>query len=88
MAAVVGETMWTLTDSPAASVAGPKLSTPLAIDQPAGVPSIDQLRPAFFGSVSVTVTPVAEPVPAFVTVIVKPIWSPAFTVALSATLVI
>jgi hypothetical protein len=48
----------------------------------------DQLMPVPVGSGSDNVTPVAVPTPLFLTVIVKPIWSPALTVALSAVLVI
>ena len=44
-----------------------------------------QLVPASVGSVSVTTTPLATPGPLLVTVIVKPIGSPADTDAASAT---
>src|SRR5206468_456415 len=48
--------------------------------------SIDQVTPAPepAGRLSLTVTPLARPVPLFDTLTVKPIGSPAFTVALSA----
>ena len=66
----VGEVRWTW--ALAAGARSPKLQVrmPLAIVQPAVEPaaSIDQLRPAFVGRVSVTVTAVAVPAPLFVAV--------------------
>src|SRR5439155_1577572 len=61
----------------------------VAIEQlPAPVPeSMVQLSPASVGRVSVITTPLATPGPALDTVIVKPMASPAETVATSATLV-
>jgi hypothetical protein len=58
------------------------------IEQPAVAGLIDQFTPVPPGSGSDKVTPVAVPTPVLDTVIVKPIWSPALTVALSAVLLI
>ena len=55
-----------------------------AIDQPAEAGEIDQLRPA--GRASVNCRPLASPSPVFVSVTVKPICSPAETLAASAVL--
>ena len=87
-AAVVGDVMCTVTESPGCSVPKSHVSSPLAIAQSAAPvpPSIDQFRPPLAGSVSESVTPCARPVPVFETVRVKPMSSPAETVALSAVL--
>src|SRR6478752_273275 len=75
---------------PAGTVTGPQDSSPWSLieqppsPQPDPVSAIVQLRPEFVGSWSVRVTPLASPSPEFQTVIVKPIWSPALTWALSA----
>src|SRR5262245_8949380 len=58
-----------------------------AMEQAAFAGSIDQLMPLPPGSTSVIVTPLALPAPMFVTVIVKPIGSPAFTEGASAVFV-
>src|SRR5437867_2816252 len=70
VAGVVGEVMWTWVLALGARLAGPKDNTPLAIDQPELEPpaSIDQFSPELVGRVSVTVTPLAVPVPVLVTV--------------------
>jgi len=63
----------------------------LPIDQPVDAGEIDQLIPVPVGRGSLTVTPVAVPVPdalLFETVIVNPICDPAFTVSASAVFVI
>src|SRR5882724_3407061 len=63
---------------------------PATIEQPESLfaASIDQLTPAPSGSESESVTPVAVAVgDVFFTTILKPIWSPAFTVPASAVLV-
>src|SRR5438552_2185667 len=71
----------------AGTVTGPQLSVVPAglieqvLFQPAPCASIDQDRPAFAGSGSLSVTPFASPAPAFHTVTVKPTSSPAFTEA-------
>ena len=78
VAAVVGLIMWTLKLVAAASDAFVQVSTPAEMLQ-VGVPvvlAIDQLVPAFVGSVSVIETLAAVPVPAaplLLTVMVKPI---------------
>ena len=78
VAAVVGLIMWTLKLAPAASDALVQVSTPAEMLQ-FGVPvvlAIDQLVPAFVGSVSVIETLAAVPVPGallLLTVMVKPI---------------
>jgi hypothetical protein len=89
-AAVVGDEMCTVRVAPAASVPKSHVSVPLAMSQSAAPvpPSIDQSRPEFEGSVSESVTPVAGPEPVLDTVRVKPMSSPAETVASSASLVI
>ena len=75
---------------PAGTVTGPQVRTPCWLieqppwPQPEPVSAIVQSRPEFAGSWSVRVTPCASPSPEFQTVIVKPIWSPALTCALSA----
>src|SRR5438128_1490820 len=77
---------------PAGTVAGPQLSIPSVIEhepaQPAPWLSICHESPAFVGSGSLTVTPLASPLPEFDTVSVKPTWSPAFTWAASAVFTI
>src|SRR6266496_2554729 len=83
--------MWTPKLPPAARSVGPELSTcgllP-EIEQRPGFDcvSIDQVTPAPepAGRLSLTVTFLARPVPLLLTVIVKPIGSPAFTVPASA----
>src|SRR5579862_1116676 len=47
---------------------------------PVSAPTIDQFRPAIFGSGSLSVTFFASPAPVLKLVIVNPIGSPAFTV--------
>src|SRR5262245_54732538 len=60
----------------------------LAAIPPAAISGLStQLMPVPVGSGSTRVTPVAIPAPVFLTVIVKPIDSPAFTEAASAVLV-
>ena len=90
LALVVGDVMWTCLLAPLPRV--PKLQerTPLEIEQPVSDPpaSIDHVIPALVGSVSETATPVADPVPLFVTVIRNPMGEPAETELASATLVI
>src|SRR4051812_28567624 len=84
--------MWTLKLPPAARSVGPQPRTwaglvPVIAHRPAlDCVSIDQVTPAPepAGKLSVTVTPLAVPVPLFVTLIVKPILSPALTSAESA----
>src|SRR5438876_631424 len=74
----------------AGTVTGPQSSSVPAgliaqlLFQPAPCASIDQDTPAFCGSGSDNVTPLASPTPAFQTVTVKPMSSPAFTDAASA----
>src|SRR5439155_1558911 len=71
-------------------VAPPKTRWPPAVmDQPVLELAVSMLQdsPALVGRVSSTVTPWAVPAPELVTVTTKPMGSPAFTVALSATLV-
>ncbi len=72
VAEVVGEVMCTVNVLaacvvPAGTVAGPQERTPTAIeqdpDQPAPCVSIDHERPALTGSVSVSTTPFASPLP-------------------------
>ena len=72
VAVVVGEVMCTLALAPPARLneAPPHVSTPALIEQlhrPV-VLAMDQLSPALVGRVSVTVTPLAVPVPLLVTV--------------------
>src|SRR5262245_57042271 len=89
--------MWTLKLPPAARSVGPQDSDWLGL-----VPALehtpfsystlfrsDQVTPAPepAGSASLTVTPLAVPVPELLTVMVKPMASPALTVLASATLV-
>jgi hypothetical protein len=85
LCAVVGDETCTVRVAPAASVPKSHDSTAAVIVQPGAEPAtIDQFNPGLAGSVSVTVTPVAAPGPALVTVIVNPIRSPADTDAASA----
>src|SRR5215510_11867368 len=89
--------MWTLKLPPAARSVGPQDSDWLGlvpvIEHRSGLVfdwvSIDQVTPAPepAGSASLTVTPLAVPVPELLTVMVKPMASPALTVLASATLV-
>ncbi len=58
------------------------------IEQPATAGLMDQSVPAVSGRLSVTTTLCAALPPAFVTLTLNPIWSPALTVESSATLVI
>src|SRR5215813_11785203 len=85
--------MWTLKLAPAARLVGPHDSTCGA--EPEHRPgfdceSIDQVtpEPEPAGRLSLTVTPVAVPVPLFLTRTVNPIGSPAFTDVASAVFVI
>src|SRR6266566_3065861 len=70
VALVVGEVMWTWVLAPPARSAGPKCSAPEEMLHPELelAVSMDQLRPALVGRVSVTVTPLAVPVPLLDTV--------------------
>ena len=77
-------TTWTVVVAPAASVDGARTSLPSAIDQPADAGEIDQAKPA--GRTSVNCTPFASPAPAFFSVTVNPICSPAETLPASAVL--
>ena len=72
VAAVVGEVRWTVTEAPGAIDGKVQVRTPFTIEQSCAPvpPSIDQLRPPFVGSVSLTTTFLAVPWPLFVTVIV------------------
>src|SRR6266542_608402 len=93
VSAVVGEVMWTCLLVPEAMVPKLHVSTwlptePVIVHPESERPaSMVQFSPSFLGRVSVTVTPVAEPVPPAVTVITNPMGLPAFTVPASATLV-
>jgi len=92
LAKVVPLTTCTLNELPAARVATEQLSVwglgaVPAIEQLELEGLIDQLMPVPIGNASETVTFCAAPCPLLLTVIVKPIWSPAFTVALSAVFV-
>src|SRR5260370_1351513 len=89
--------MCTVKLAPAARVTGPQVSVcgaaGLTEHEPGPVSDWDSTvqvtpDPDPAGSGSVTVTPVAVPAPAFLTTTVNPIGSPAFTVGLSAVLVI
>ncbi len=84
---VVGLVMWTVRTWPCAR--SPRLQDrmPAAIPHEAWAvpPLMVQLVPASVGSVSVTATPLATPGPLLVTVMVKPMGSPAETDAASAT---
>jgi hypothetical protein len=84
---VVGEVTCTDLLAPEARSPNVHVSVPELIEHPATAGLIDQLVPAVVGSTSVSVTPVAVPAPPFVTVIVKPIASPALTGVASATFV-
>ena len=79
LCAVVGDEMCTVRVAPAASVPKSHDSTPAVIEHAATSGDSDQTRPPPVGSVSATVTPVAAPGPALVTVIVNPMRSPADT---------
>jgi hypothetical protein len=91
VAEVVGEVMWIVVDAPDAIDVDGHVRVPppmvQALDQPDWL-AIVQVRPLLVGRVSLRVTPVAVPGPAFDTVIVYPIPDPALTVAASTTLVI
>src|SRR6516165_3732155 len=91
--------MCTLKLAPAARVVGPQDNVwggggtavaPTEHSPALDCVSIDQVtpEPEPAGNGSLTVTPLAVPVPAFLTVTVKPIGSPAFTGDASAVLVI
>jgi hypothetical protein len=80
--------MCTETEAAGAMSPNEQLSVFAAIEQFGLSGLSDQLIPAPVGSGSDNVTAFAVPVPLFVTVIVKPSWSPALTVAASAVLVI
>src|SRR4051794_28913321 len=87
VALVVGLVMctvrtWPEARSPRLQVRVPAVMAHCAAAVP---PSMDQLVPASVGIGSVTVTPLASPGPLLVTVIVKPILSPADTEPASAT---
>src|SRR5437763_1265282 len=84
----VGEEMCTEREAPLARSPKPHDSTPAAIAQSGLSGSSVQLRAPPAGSVSSRVTPRAMPSPLLVTVIVKPILSPALKVPLCATFVI
>ncbi len=88
LANVVGLVTCTVCDAPGAMLPNAQLSVFAAIEQPWTAGLIDQLTPAPVGNGSSSVTPVAVPAPVLFTLIVKPIDSPAFTVALSAVFVI
>ena len=84
---VVGLEMWIVRTWPEARSPNEQVRTPTAIPHWAAPvpPSMVQLVPASVGSVSETATPLATPGPLLVTVIVKPIGSPADTEPASAT---
>jgi hypothetical protein len=73
VADVVGDVIWTVVEPPDAIDVDGHVRIPEEIvqvpDQPVWVPT-DQLSPGLVGSVSLSVTPVALPGPAFDTVIV------------------
>src|SRR3954452_13662694 len=86
VALVVGLVMCRAYVAVAAMLPRLQLRTPAVIEHLLpGSLSIVQLVPASVGSVSETVTPLASPGPLLVTVIVKPILSPADTEPASAT---
>jgi hypothetical protein len=92
---VVGEVMCTETLLPEANVtplAPPQVRTPALMahvpPHPADWLTIDQSRPPFDGSASVSFTLVAAPGPLFDTVMTYPMLWPALTVDASATFVI
>src|SRR6266542_2245218 len=91
VAEVVGEVMWTCLLVPEAMVPKAQLSdwlpTEPVIVHPESEPpaSMAQFSPVLVGRVSVTVTPVAVPVPPAVAVITNPIVLPAFTGLAPAT---
>ena len=91
LSAVVGELICTVLLEPAFRSPKVQLSTPLVIVQEAAsAPSLLQLVPLLVGKVSDRVTPFATPVPAvgeLLTVMVKPIGSPALTGLTSAVFV-
>src|SRR2546428_442536 len=83
--------MWTLKLPPADRSVGPQLRTWGALPAIEHSPGLDWLAttqvtplPEPAGRLSLTVTPLAVPVPLLLTVTVKPIGSPALTVAASA----
>src|SRR5437899_6349106 len=85
--------MWTLKLPPADRSVGPQLRTWGALPAIEHSPGLDWLAttqvtplPEPAGRLSLTVTPLAVPVPLLLTVTVKPIGSPALTVAASAVL--
>src|SRR5436190_7086350 len=98
VAPVVGEVMCTVKVLAACvvlpgTVTGPQERTPAAIEQPFWPQpepweAIVQDRPAFVGSVSLSVTPWASPAPALNTVSVNPIGLPTFTFPASAVFTI
>ena len=87
LAKVVGLVMCTDAEAPDASVPKLHVSVPLEMEHPATAGLIDQESPDCVGSWSVTTTLVRSPAPELEAVMVKPIDSPAFTVAASAVLV-
>src|SRR5689334_6914168 len=92
VAGVVGLTMWTWYSAPWAMLrplAPPKLRTPAVRSHEPVVfaASIDQARPLFVGSVSLTLTPNAAPGPLLVMLRVNPIEVPAATEVSSAVFV-
>src|SRR3989442_1257450 len=70
VALVVGEVMWTWVLAPPARSAGPKCRSPEHTPHPQPRPPVafHLLIPTMVGRVSVTVTPLAVPVPLLVTV--------------------
>src|SRR2546428_681780 len=85
--------MWTLKLPPADRSVGPQPRTWGALPAIEHSPGLDWLAttqvtplPEPAGRLSLTVTPLAVPVPLLLTVTVKPIGSPALTVAASAVL--
>ena len=77
-------TTWTVVTAPAARVVGANTRVPFAIDQPAEAGEMLQSKP--LGRTSLNCTPFASPAPEFFSVTVKPICSPAETLAASAVL--
>src|SRR5450631_652590 len=82
--------MWTVNDAPGASETAVQVRTcggPAEMEQPAGPEAMDQLMPGPPGSVSLSTTPAAVPVPGRAeldTVMVKPMPVPAETGVASA----
>src|SRR5690606_14930157 len=87
VSAVVGETMWTLALASGARSPKSQVRTPSSMSHASFAGSIVQSTPSTIGKLSVSPTPYASPSPLLVTVIVKPIWSPADTSASSAIFV-